>query len=360
MRGALRLWAVLACFGLVAACGGSATTGSGGGVAWGSPWQIQASWGTFTLSSKIVAKLKNRTPINFVEEGQAAGIPVLSQLFETGYKNAVPDATKIYPMKDAFYAPPGNQYDQGEQISQVQAQLNAGQIDCLAVVPVNSNGLNNLIAQMADQGIPVFIQGVPNQGHELGYYGQVPDKEGVQTANTLLQWMKDNNKTFKTFAVTSGVPTADWAQGRMTSFITTIKAAIPDATFINDQTSALDTSLDPAATYDKARAFLKGHPNVDLVMNTDIGAEHIDRAIVDLGMSGKVYTIGWNVSKANLTYIDQGVQVATMDQNVNDQGAYGPKACANLMQSGKVIPNALTLKPILKADVPTVRQQFGF
>jgi ribose transport system substrate-binding protein len=307
-----------------------------------------------------VAKLQNRTPINFIEEGQAAGIPVLSQLFETGYKSAVPDASKIYPLHDSFYAPPGNQYDQGEQISQVQAQLNAGQIDCLAVVPVNSNGLNTLIAQMADQGIPVFIQGVPNQGHELGYYGQVPNKEGVQTANILLKYMKDNNKNFKTFAVTSGVPTADWAQGRMTSFISTIKAAIPDAKFINDQTSALDTSLDPAATYDKARAFLKGNPSVDLVMNTDIGAEHIDRAIVDLGLKGKVYSIGWNVSKANLNYIDQEVQVATMDQNVNDQGGYGPKACVNLMQFGKIISNDLTLKPILKADVPAARAAFGF
>jgi ABC-type sugar transport system substrate-binding protein len=350
----------VACLVVVVACGGTSTTGTGGGVAWGAPWKIQASWGTFTLSSKIVAKLQNRTPINFVEEGQAAGIPVLSQLFETGYKSAVPDASKIYPLHDSYYAPPGNQYDQGEQISQVQAQLNAGQIDCLAVVPVNSNGLNTLIAQMADQGIPVFIQGVPNQGHELGYYGQVPNKEGVQAANTLLQWMKDNNKSFKTFAVTSGVPSADWAQGRMTSFITTLKASIPDATFINDQTSALDTSLDPAATYDKARAFLQGHTNVDLVMNTDIGAEFIDKAIVDLKMSGKVYTLGWNVSKSNLTYIDQGVQVATMDQNVTGQGQYGPKACANLMQSGKVIANDLTLAPILKADVSKVRAAYGF
>lgn len=346
---------------LISGCGGASTSTSGGaGVAWGPPYTADLQWGKFTLSPKIVDKLKNRQAINYLAEGQAAGLPVISKIFYDGLQSGLTKAQKIYPLHFSFYAPPGNAYNQSLQISQIQAQLNAGQIDCLSVVPTTSDGLNSLIAQMVDSGIPVFTQGVPTEGtHDFANYAQVPLKEGKQAAGVLLQWMKDNNKALKVFAVTSALPEQVWAQGRMKSFVETIKAAIPDATFINDQTSALNTTLDPAATYDKARAFLTGNKSVQVVMNTDIGAEHIDRAIEDLGLAGKVYTIGWNVSKANLGYIDKGTQIATMDQNIPGQAEFGPTACATFMQTGKVLPNTLTLKPVLKADVASALNDLG-
>ena len=41
--------------------------------------------------------------------------------------------------------------------------------------------------------------------------------------------MKANGKGLKVFAVSGGDQTQFWAQGRMKSFVDTIKAAIPDA-----------------------------------------------------------------------------------------------------------------------------------
>jgi len=92
----------------------------------------------------------------------------------------------------------------------------------------------------------------------------------------------------------------------MKGFVDEIKAQVPGATFINDQTNGLNTSYDPATTYDKAKAFITANPTVQFIQNVDIGAEHIDKAITDLSKVGSIYTIGWNVSLAQLDAIDKG------------------------------------------------------
>ena len=100
-------------------------------------------------------------------------------------------------------------------------------------------------------------------------------KEGDFAAEAVLKWMKDNNKTdIKVFAVSGGDPTQEWAQGRMKSFDETIKAAIPDATFVTGAANGLNTSYEPGQTYDVYRSFLTANPNVQFIENVDIGAEH--------------------------------------------------------------------------------------
>jgi ABC-type sugar transport system substrate-binding protein len=315
------------------------------------PYVVKFKWGTFKLNSKIADKLKNHKAVNVLLEGQADGLPVISKIFRDSAKAAVPGANKIYPINFRYYAPPGNAYNEPLQISQIQSQLGAGQVDCLAVVPTTSTGLNKLIDQILKKGIPVFTMGVPTSYHEFANYAQIPLKEGAFAATKLVEWMKANNKDFKVFAVTSALPPQVWAQGRMASFVATIKKLVPDAKFINDQSSAVDTTLDPTVTYDRAKAFLQGHSDVQVVMNTDIGAEHIDRAIEDLNLVGKTFTIGWNVSRANLGYIDKGVQIATFDQNITMQAQLGTTGCSTFFATGKVQPNTLALKPIFKPDV---------
>src|SRR5260370_25376017 len=151
--------------------------------------------------------------------------------------------------------------------------------------------------------------------------------------------MKKRKVMVRNFGGAGGDPSPFWGQGRMTGFMNTIKAAIPDANFVNDPSTALNTSYDPAPTYDKAKAFLLGHPNVDVFQNSDIGAEHIDRAIKDLGKAGKTFTVGWNVSKANLDYIDQRIQIGTMDQKWGEQPAFSGTPCAQFPPDRNILPN---------------------
>jgi ABC-type sugar transport system substrate-binding protein len=316
------------------------------------PYVVHFKWGTFKLKSNIAAKVRKHQAVNVLVEGQADGLPVISKIFRDAAKASVKIADKTYPIHFKYYAPPGNAYNEPLQISQISAQLNAGQIDCLAVVPTTSTGLNKLISQMVGRGIPVFTIGVPTQGgRDFANYSQIPLKEGTFVATKLVKWMKANHKNFKVFAVTSALPPQVWAQGRMASFVKTIKKLVPGAKFVNDQSSALDTSLDPTTTYDRTKAFLQGNSSVQVVMNTDIGAAAQDKAIVDLGLQGKVFTVGWNVNRDNLNYIKQGVQIATFDQNIPTQASLGVTACSTFFKTGKIQANTLKLTPIFKPQV---------
>ena len=160
------------------------------------------------------------------------------------------------------------------------------------------------------------------------------------------------------FAVSGGDPTQNWAQGRMQGFIDGITELVPGATFANDATSALATSYDPAATYDAYKAFLLGNPDVQVIENVDIGAEHATRAIKDSELAGKVWSLGWNVSKGQLDGVEEGVQIVALDQRWGDQAAFGATACADFLQNGVIRPNTQELLPVTKDNVTEARADF--
>ncbi len=170
--------------------------------------------------------------------------------------------------------------------------------------------------------------------------------------------MKETGQDLKVFAVSGGDPTQNWAQGRMQGFIDGIKEAIPDATFLNDASSALTTSYDPAATYDAYKAFIQGNPTVQVIQNVDIGAEHAARAIADSGNTGKIFALGWNVSIGQLDAIEAGTQIVALDQQWGEQAGFGALACAEFLANGVILPNSQELKPVTKANVDAAREEF--
>ena len=247
------------------------------------------------------------------------------------------------------------QTDANQQISQIEAKLAAGEIDCISIEPVTSDSTTAIVNKLMDQGIPVFTVGVTSRGHEFTNFTQVPQLEGETAGKIVLDWMKANNKDLKVFAVSGGDPTQFWAQGRMKGFRETIAKAIPDAKFATTEANGLNVSYDPGQTYDAYRTFLSANPDVQFIENVDIGAEHADRAIASLNKAGQVFTIGWNVSKGQLDGIEKGIQVAALDQRWSDQAAFGGPACAQFLKNGEVLPNTQTLLPVMKDQVAAAR-----
>jgi ABC-type sugar transport system substrate-binding protein len=313
---------------------------------------------TFTLAPRTADKLAKGEKINYVFSYGSTAIPLFSPQYLTGYEKGLAEAQGILPMNGQAIAPSSALQDATEQIAQIQAQLNAGQVDCLSVQSTGLDTFTKITNDIMATGIPVFTVGVQSNGNEFSNYTQISLKEGAQAATILMDWMEKTGNDLKVFAVSGGDPTQNWAQGRMKGFVDTLKAALPDATFINDETNGLATSYDPAGTYDAYKAFLTGNPEVQFIENVDIGAEHADRAIKDLGLTGKTFTLGWNVSIGQLDAVKEGTQVVALDQQWGEQAAFGAVACAELLKNGKVLPNTNVLKPILQENEAAAREEF--
>ena len=321
----------------------------------GAPQTVKRDWGTFTLAPRIAEKLKNHEPINYVFSYQGSGIPLFSQQYMQGFKAGCEMGKKIYPMNCSPIAPV--QTDPNQQVSQIEAKLAAGAIDCISIEPVTSDSTTAIVNKLMAQGIPVFTAGVTSRGHEFTNFTQIPMKEGATAADIVLKWMDSSGNHLKVFAVSGGDPAQFWAQGRMKGFREAIQKAIPDAKFVTTESNAIITTYDPGKTFDTYKAFLSAHPDVQFIENVDIGAEYADKAIVGLNRQGKVFTIGWNVSKGQLQAIEDGTQVALLDQRWPDQAAFGGPACAQFLANGVILPNTQTLRPVLKADVAEARAQ---
>jgi ribose transport system substrate-binding protein len=373
--GALRALALGAAASLLAvACGGSgaattaptsapsaaATTAAESPAASGLPYTATLKDGsTFTLAPRIADKLAKGEPINYVFSYGSTSIPLFSPQYLAGYNRSIPEAQKILPtLTGKAVAPASALQDANEQIAQITALLNADSIDCLSVQSTGLDTFTKITNDIMAKGIPVFTVGVQSNGNEFTNFTQISEKEGKQAADIVVDWMTKTGNNLKVFAVSGGDPTQNWAQGRMKGFVDEIKAKVPDATFLNTEANGLQTSYDPAGTYDAYKAFIQGNPTVQFIENVDIGAEHADRAIKDAGLTGKVFTIGWNVSVGQLDAVKEGTQVAALDQQWGDQAAFGAVACAEFLKNGKILPNTQVLKPITKENEPQAREDF--
>jgi ABC-type sugar transport system substrate-binding protein len=313
---------------------------------------------TFTLHPRVAAKLAAGEAINYVFSYGSTAIPLFSPQYAAGFERTLPEAQAILPMNGQAVAPSSAVQDINEQIAQIDALFKADQIDCLSVQSTGTDAFTKIVNDIMATGIPVFTVGVESNGNEFTNFTQISNKEGRQAAEIIVKYMNDNNLDFKTFAVSGGDPTQNWAQGRMQGFIDGIKEAIPDATFVNDASTALVTTYDPAATYDAYRAFIQGNPEVQVIENVDIGAEHAARAIADSGNTGNMFAFGWNVSIGQLDAIEAGTQIVALDQQWGDQAGFGALGCAEFLANGNILPNTNTLKPITTENVVEAREEF--
>jgi hypothetical protein len=311
---------------------------------------------TFTLKPEIAAKVRAKQAVNYVMSNASATTDLFSAQITAGYESTLTAAQAIYPLNPKKIDPQ-TAYDANQQISQIEALFNSNQVDCLSIMVNGADTFTAVTKKLMAAGVPVFTVGAPTNGNELQQFTQIPEKEGAQTAQVVLDYMKAHSLDFKTFAVSGGNPAATWAQGRMISFKQAILAAIPGATFAADETSALNTTFEVPKMYDAYKAFIVGHPDIDVILSADQGAGQAARAIKDSSMTGKAFSVGWNVTADQLDAIDGDLQIAAMDQKWPDQGGFGGPACATLFAKGEILPNTQVLVPVTKDNSAAARAE---
>jgi ABC-type sugar transport system substrate-binding protein len=348
----------VASLGVLAGCGAESQSGgastSGGGDAAADKWTVELKDGsTFRLADDIRQKVENDETVNYLFSYQSSSIQGFSEQYKAGFERTQPDALKIYPkMEFNAVAPSANPGDVPQQISQIQAQVNAGQVDCVAINPLTDTGYTQITNELLAKGIPVFTIGITTHGNELTDFTQVPLKEGAQAADETLKYMRDNDLDFKVFAVSGGEPTLAWAKERMKGYQERITEEIPDAEFVTTWDNPLAVTYDAAKSLDAYRAFLRGKgSDVDVVENVDIGAGYAAQAIEELGREGETFSLGWNITPEQIEAIQKGTQIALFDQKWWEQAGFGAKACAEFLKNGEVLPNTQELQVVTKANV---------
>ena len=181
-------------------------------------------------------------------------------------------------------------------------------------------------------------------------------KEGLVSAETVIAWAAESGTPPTVVGLTTGDPKASYSMGRLTGFVERLTKEYPNVKFVSPPAEALNVSYDEAKSYDAFKAFLTGHPEVDFIVNADLTTEHAARAIKDLGRGGKVHTIGWNLSGGQLDAIEEGTQVATLDQRWVEHGGYGAIACAMLLSQDVVMPNTQKSGVVTVANVADARK----
>ena len=307
----------------------------------------------FTLNPRIAWKVLEGQEINYVFSYRSTGIPLLSDQYAAGFQATQEKASRIYPMTFTSVAP-AKTFNIREQIAQIEELHEREQIDCLSLEPAHSTAYTAITNKLIADGIPVFTVGVTTNGKEFRNYTQAPLQEGELAAELALTFMHDNDLDWKNFVVSSGAPATFWAQERMRGFEQEILREIPNANFITTYQNALQVgggSYDSSITYNDYIRLLAETPDVDFIVNVDIGAEHANRAISDSGLVGEVFTLGWDVNPAQLEGIERGIQIAALDQRWSEQAGFGALACAELFANHRILPNTHTPLPIGRDQV---------
>lgn len=312
---------------------------------------------SFELAESIADKMESGEPFNYVFSYQSSAIANFSDQYAAGYEGTLDVAASIAAMNPTSIAPAVPGTDVPQQIAQIEALLNTEQIDCLTIEPADSNSFTDIVQRAIDAGIPVFTVGVTSNGAEFSNFTQIPLEEGATAADGVLAYAEENGVDLSVFTVSGGDPSQFWAQGRMEGFQTRILEEIPDAEFINTFDNALTAPYDPAGALDAYKAFLAGNPEVNVIMNADIGAEHAATAIADAGLDGQAFSVGWNVAPGSLDAIEAGTQIATYDQEWSQQAGFGAVACAVYLATGLVMPNTQHLTEVNISNAAEARAE---
>jgi len=295
------------------------------------------SWGTFTLSSRIAAKVAGRQPLNAIVSFQALGVPFAVPEMNAGMKRAAAAAKAQYGATiNTKVVGPVNT-DPNAQISQIRTLINSGQVDCLAIEPVTPDAFADIFDVAFKAGIPVFsVNTDAPKAHRFTYYGIDEVAGGQITGRYTVSWLKSHHITPKAAALHTGDTTAPWAQGRMTGWLDAMKAAYPGMKVYGTPTTAPSDNYQGTVTYSKVRAVLTGHPDVNLLFHTDWGIQYMPQAISDLKLKSKVFAVGYNVDDAILNEVANGDIIGTLDQRYDNQSAGFVQGCANFLFAHKL------------------------
>jgi ABC-type sugar transport system substrate-binding protein len=337
---------VVTALALTLATSALASPGASGALAKSSnnpPYTAKFSWGTFHLASRIATKLKQHKQLVFDMSYQDLSQPGGPTELKAGLAAGAKWAKATYGLNIKTNLIGTLTTDPPAQINQIQSLVAAGQVDCVGVEPVTPDAFKNVINNSVSAGVPMFTVNTDSPASHRFSYSGVDDTNpasrfwtGVIAGKYTVAWAHKNHVNLKVATMITGDTTAPWAQGRMAGWEKVVKRAFPNIKIIDTPTNAFTTGYDPGTILTDMEPYMTGHPNVQFYYDSDWGAAEIAKIINQRHLTGKVFTLGYNVDATYLQDIENGSLVATVDQRYDLQAENYVKACASFYARGTV------------------------
>ena len=314
------------------------------------PYVVNFDWGEFKLNPRIVSKIENKEPINFVVSCYVLSMIGGAAQINTGLERAAAIIKEKYGVTVVPRLVGPVEVDTPKQIEEIQSLIQANQVDAVAFWMADAHSFIDIINSTMENGIPAYAINTDSpDSKRIAYYGSNDSAtgNGADIAKFSINWAKDNNFTFKSIAMTCGDDTGEWAHGRMQAFSDTMKKELPDNEIYGTNTkAAIVTGFVSNEIYSLTQAFLGGHPDVNFVFNTDWGGVPTAQAITDMGKEGEIYCVAYNVDEKILEFAGNSPLIATADQNYIAQGQTCLEGAVDFLFGGIVPVDPLQYVPV--------------
>lgn len=220
-------------------------------------------------------------------------------------------------------------YDSAQQV-QIIEELIAQDIDAICVVPIDPDACEQVLKKAMDNGIVVITHESPSQ-QNCNYNIEAFDNVGygAYMMDELAKAMGEEGEYVCMVGFLTTASHMEWANAA----IARQKEKYPNMTLIDVDRVETEDSMEIA--YEKAKELLKTYPNLKGFLGTSsYDAPGAGKAISELGLIGKVFSVGTSVTSCASEQLTEGSTQAVLCWDPADAG-YAMNVLAQMVLEGK-------------------------
>ncbi len=220
-------------------------------------------------------------------------------------------------------------YDSAQQV-QIIEELIAQDIDAICVVPIDPDACEQVLKKAMDQGIVVITHESPTQ-QNCNYNIEAFDNVGygAYMMDELAKAMGEEGEYVCMVGFLTTASHNEWADAA----IARQKEKYPKMTLIDIQKVETEDSMEIA--YEKSKELLKTYPNLKGFLGTSsYDAPGAGKAISELGLIGKCYSVGTSVTSCAADQLTEGSTQAVLCWDPAEAG-YAMNTLAQMVLEGR-------------------------
>ena len=316
----------------------------------GPPHSADLPWGNFTLAERISTKLARGDQLNFVLSVEALNGTGNADAYAHGWARAGAEVSDQHGADINARIIGPHAADPEAQAATIEALIESGDIDCLAVDAASQRLFVSVIDSAVEAGIPTFsVGGDTPESKRFAYYGIDAFAAGETTGSLVGQWAADGGILVRRAGVLTGDAGDPQSFDMMRGFVAGLSVIHSGVEWVNEPATVESHGLEPNSVYDASEAWVLENIDVDIVFHTDAGLEQVSAVIANQLLYGDMYAAGFHVSEQVTDFIRERVVVAAMTQGLSEQAYRAGVACGDFLLGGAfesghvvIVPKAVT------------------